>query len=62
MTYHHSAFDMDKLQNVGSMSSPTAVCSFCKAQRPLAEAVFPAKASQTAKGVWDSSQPAMPKL
>lgn len=47
MMYHHSAFDTDKLQNVGSMNSPPAVCSFCKAQRPLAEAVFPAKASQT---------------
>lgn len=48
MMYHLSAFDMDKLQNVGSMNSPTPVCSFCKAQRPLARAVLPAKASQTA--------------
>lgn len=45
--YHCSAFDMDKLQNVGSMNSPTPVCSFFEAQRPLAEAAFPAKASQT---------------
>lgn len=44
--YHCSAFDMEKLKNVGSMNSATPVCSFCKAQRPLAEAVFPARASQ----------------
>lgn len=57
--YHCSAFDMKKLQNVGSMNSATPVCSFCKAQRPLAEAVLPARARQ---GMWDSSKPAVPKF